>query len=489
MKKIGLLVFFIFVFFISFSNVSAKDVTVTTEYIDGVYSNRQKGGMTYWGKFAYIKIDGKIGYCLDPVNIIGTTDYYTSEDFSTLNISDEQLKLLENYAYYGYGYEGHTSKEYYMATQQLIWETIPDFVIYYTTGANKQGDRIDVSSYMQEIKETIASKNKLPNLPSSISGKVGQSMMINDENNVLSDYQLESESPNVSLDGNQLIVNFNEPMTENITLVRKPRDSFISYLCLAEHNQTVSLLGVNNQDKLMFTVETKPLKKAILRVYKKDSLSNNIITSKVKFKIKDLSSNKFFTYKDNMIFETNEDGILKLPFYLEEGNYSIIEVEAPFGYYKEDEELKFSITDDTSLTDEKYLDVDFSNTPMLSKLKIIKIDKDTNETLYGAKFEIYNESNELIGTISTDKQGIAELSDVRYGKYYIKEIQAPDGYIIDTEIKEVIVDDFDVNIKIYNQKVEAPDTNVSKNSLFGFLGLIIITLGILIIKKIKYYSK
>ena len=178
MKKIRLLVFFVFIFLLSVSKASAENVEVTTDFFDGVYSNRQFNGITYWGKFAYIKINGQIGYCLDPSNIIQTTNYYTSDNFSMVGLSDEDIRKIENYAYYGYGYEGHTSKEYYMATQQLIWEVFPDYVIYYTTEGNKQGNVIDISSYMQEIKDTIASNNKYPSLPGNISGKVGQSMII-----------------------------------------------------------------------------------------------------------------------------------------------------------------------------------------------------------------------------------------------------------------------------------------------------------------------
>ena len=488
MKKIRLLVFFVFIFLLSVSKASAENVEVTTDFFDGVYSNRQFNGITYWGKFAYIKINGQIGYCLDPSNIIQTTNYYTSDNFSMVGLSDEDIRKIENYAYYGYGYEGHTSKEYYMATQQLIWEVFPDYVIYYTTEGNKQGNVIDISSYMQEIKDTIASNNKYPSLPGNISGKVGQSMMISDKNNILHEYELETNSPNVSIDGNQLIVNFNEPMFETIIIRRKPRNNIKSLLYLANNSQTVSLLGLNHQNKIRFTVETLPLKKAILRVNKKDELSDTNIKSKVKYKIKNRDTNEFFTYNGNMIFESTEEGLLELPFYLEEGNYSIIEVEAPYGYYKDENEFLFSITEDTELVDDKYLDIDFYNAPILSKLIIKKVDKDLNKVLSNAVFEIYNESNELIDTITTDENGIAVLEKLRYGKYFIKEIQAPDGYIVSKDIKEIEIDSDKVMVEMYNQKINAPDTNVSKNSFIGFIGILVITVGIIIIRKIKSFS-
>lgn len=484
MKKIFLVAFLIFVFFISSNKVSAEQVTVTTDFFDNVYSNRKKDGITYWGRFAYIKVDGQIAYCLDPANIINTSVYQKSENFGELNLSYLDIRKIENYAYYGYGYEGHTAKEYYMATQQLIWELFPEFTTYYTTRSNQQGDIIDVSSYMQEIKDTIAKYSNPPKIPGYISGKVGQSIMINDENNVLNEYVLEKESPNVSLNGNQLIVNFTEPMVERVIIKRKLRGNYRSFLCLADNNQTVSVLGLNHQDNYYFDVETLPMKKAVLRIYKTDSSTKKLIEDRVKFRIKDLNSNKYFTYNANDIFET-DNGILELPFELEEGNYSIEEIEAPYGYYLNDESYDFSIEEDTELIDEKYLDIYFMNKPILCNLIINKINKDTKEPLKGAKFEIYNSSNELIDTITTDDSGKAVLNNLRYGTYYVKEIEAPVGYIIDDAIKTIEINKEETIIDFYNQKIKAPDTNINKNSFPGVIGIFIVAIGVFLIKNIK----
>ncbi len=76
-----------------------------------------------------------------------------------------------------------------------------------------------------------------------------------------------------------------------------------------------------------------------------------------------------------------------------------------------------------------------------TSLTITKVDKDTktikpsgDATLEGATYELYDEKNQLITTLTIGEDSIATLHNLKYGKYYLKEIEAGEGYKIDDTI-------------------------------------------------------
>lgn len=51
--------------------------------------------------------------------------------------------------------------------------------------------------------------------------------------------------------------------------------------------------------------------------------------------------------------------------------------------------------------------------------------------------EDYYQKDDLVGTITTDETGVARLSDLPLGKYYVKEKETAEGFVLDGEIREV----------------------------------------------------
>lgn len=85
--------------------------------------------------------------------------------------------------------------------------------------------------------------------------------------------------------------------------------------------------------------------------------------------------------------------------------------------------------------------VNIENRPIIGSLKVTKIDSHSGEKLSNSKFQIKNEKGEIIKEGTTDENGIAIFDDLIYGKYKYVEIEAPEGYDLDTteypfEIKE-----------------------------------------------------
>lgn len=89
-----------------------------------------------------------------------------------------------------------------------------------------------------------------------------------------------------------------------------------------------------------------------------------------------------------------------------------------------------------------------------TKIIIEKSDKDTKETLKGAKFEILDENQKIIRVAETDEQGHIIMDKLMPGIYYIREIKAPDGYAIDLEMKKVEIKmNEEVLLEVENGKI------------------------------------
>ena len=82
----------------------------------------------------------------------------------------------------------------------------------------------------------------------------------------------------------------------------------------------------------------------------------------------------------------------------------------------------------------------FYNTPV-GGLQIIKSDKDSGKRISGVKFEIRKMNGEIIGTYTTDSDGIIYLPKAESGWYTVTELEAASGYLLDTTPHRIEVKD------------------------------------------------
>lgn len=93
-----------------------------------------------------------------------------------------------------------------------------------------------------------------------------------------------------------------------------------------------------------------------------------------------------------------------------------------------------------------------------TKIIIEKQDSETNEKLEGANFEILNEEKEIITIQETNENGQIILEQIMPGKYYIREVQAPEGYEINSEVLEIQIQmNEQQTIEIKNKKIIIPE--------------------------------
>ena len=194
-------------------------------------------------------------------------------------------------------------------------------------------------------------------------------------------------------------------------------------------------------------------------------------------------------------FYTNSEGYLITPEVLPYGEYSLVEVQAPYGYALDKTPVAFSVSlenaeKENSLTIVK---VEKQNTAQKGRISVQKTgdiftsvnmassaytDENgelvVNSTTYtpvfadgdlsGAVFQVIAVEDivtldgttrayagDVVSEITTDENGYAETEPLYLGKYEVREIKAPEGYVQNNEPK-------DVELTYAGQEFEVRDT-------------------------------
>lgn len=183
-------------------------------------------------------------------------------------------------------------------------------------------------------------------------------------------------------------------------------------------------------------------------------------------------------------FYTNKEGYLITPEKLPYGDYTLKEVQAPYGYVLDDKPIPFSITQENSSTDTGVTVVKVKAKDMAQK-GVINITKtgevfssvEENNGVYtpkysvgnlkGAVFEVYAaedittldgtvryEQGTLVDTVTTDDDGVAKSKELYLGKYTVIEKTAPNGYVHNGT-------KYDVELTYAGQNVSVISTDLS----------------------------
>lgn len=143
------------------------------------------------------------------------------------------------------------------------------------------------------------------------------------------------------------------------------------------------------------------------------------------------------------------------------GLYYAIEKDTPEGYMANSEKINFKIgyNEKNDFTDEQ----EVINERKKANITIKKLDRETNKSLEGAEFGLYDSKGNLIEQVATNQDGYAKFTkDIPTGNYTIKEIKAPNGYI---ESKDSIDINFgekaEFDLTVYNDKQEEKKINVA----------------------------
>ena len=227
---------------------------------------------------------------------------------------------------------------------------------------------------------------------------------------------------------------------------------------ICDETQFVTLRAVNK------------LKSSKLTVIKVDSETGQTVKGVTGFKIKNLKTNT-----ESEIYYTDENGFLTLPDEITYGDYELTEITPPKGYTLNSVPIAFSIDGNTPevvirLSDrpkkgkisvlkkgEIFSSVTEENgiyTPVFSEqgLKGAEFEVTAAEDIYTADGTLRISKGALADTLVTDESGKAESKELYPGKYFLKEISAPEGYILNAEPREITVVSGITSAEIFNER-------------------------------------
>ena len=237
-------------------------------------------------------------------------------------------------------------------------------------------------------------------------------------------------------------------------------------------------VNISENEKEYFYLINDAVKRSFVKIVKKDAETGNVIpVSGIGFKVWDCANSGYVSQKINYpseiiidTFYTDESGSLMLPQELVYGNYELHEVQSAEGYVLDKAPVPFTV-DGTAET----IVVEKFNTAQKGKISVQKTgnvfttvamassaytdengEMIVNPTTYtpvfangnlgGAVFQIIASedivtldgtiraiADDVVAEITTDENGYAESDLLYLGKYEVKEIIAPYGYVQNTE--------------------------------------------------------
>lgn len=151
--------------------------------------------------------------------------------------------------------------------------------------------------------------------------------------------------------------------------------------------------------------------------------------------------------KENAIQTTTskDDGsfsFAKVPY----GTWVIREIESPTGFVLSEEEIAVTV----GKVDE-VVEIELVNYFIKGNIELTKVDADyPDNKLTGAVFEVYADTNgngefdkddKLCGEMTELEGGVYQMTELRYGKYFVREKTAPDGFVLDDGVYGVSIEE------------------------------------------------
>ncbi len=452
MKKI---ILFLIILFSSFLTVDARThYFYEGEYINNIFMNRLKDNIIDYQQARVFRNSYSYApaYCIEPyATFTNGASYYESNDASSLtNEQEERVKLI---SYYGWLYPGHEDNKWYAIAQFMIWEASYPNAKYYFSDTLGGPKVTKFTDEINEINNLINNHYQKPSFESTnIIEKKNKTITLNDKNKVLEKYQVTSN--NATIENNNIIVKDLKPGTHTITLEQKLEgNSSIFY----ESSSSQDLVSIGHPDPITLSITvTIQETKASIKKIDSDTKTNNPQPNT------SLIGAKFNLYKDNKLLKeiilTNTELELED---LDYGKYYLEETTPGTGYQLNKEKHHFEITKDNPTTS-----VTIENEVIKKEIEIIKLYGSNNDFKpeENINFNIYDNEDNLIETIITNKEGKASII-LQYGKYTIKQMTTTEGFQkvdpIEIDVKDTKKEEFTLK----NYKIPVPDTYKELNIL------------------------
>ena len=419
------------ILFIGKTSVNAKenDSTLIRNKQDNIFAVAPLSDRTHLYYLEMYSINNIPTYCIEIGKSITTTTYNSTDNLDEqkriTKLTEAQLNYINLVTYFGYLYEEngvklHKEKEYYMATQEIIWEYLNNINITWTNEEDINGKKLNIDNYINEIKNLIIEYNNSINIPSQINIQVGDNISYNSSNLKLykianyndiigniNNNKLEISAPNNYIGPAQITLNINN-YTNNPRIIYSKDNSQIllskGYIQSKTKEININIegkkLNINLVDK--DTKKPNPQGQATLEgaKYELYDKNNNLITT--------------FTFDDTLQHTVNN---------LYNDKYYIKQIEASEGYKINEDIVEIDLSKNNSITLEEEV--------IKCKFEVIKFyevdNKLEREENIEFSFNYYDKTTGYFGSIITTKQG-RNIITLPYGKYKVIQENTTYGY-------------------------------------------------------------
>ena len=492
MKKI-LLIFFLIILMPMTIKAQTNDSRLQQQYIGNIYSVFKMSNGEY---YLYLQdlfiMNGKTAYCIEP-NVHITTSIYTStSNFDELNLPGEIKDKIKLIAYYGYDYFNKSDIKYFLAAQELIWETVLNGKgeVYWTSIDQVHGPQIDIEKEKTIILDKVSKNDVYPSFNNaSYDFKKGDKIIIEDNNLVLDNFIIDNNN-DAYIKDNKLYIE----ESKEINLIRKSYTDEVFMFYYAGSSQKFLTSGYLDEMKANVKINIHSGKINISKIGENMYINNGFNYEKislegVKFHLiaatPIIINNETIYEKGDVIgvYQTDKNGHLTID-NLYFGEYILKEVASSMGNIVEDNNYTISLIYNINNLSSSEQSVKVVNRLPKATLELLKVDSQNNSPIADVKFGLFTNDNDFIMELITDKEGKINLENIPLGKYYIVETETIEGYELNSEriYFEIKEDKETIYLNIKNEPViEVPNTSLNKNYSYVIILITSLLMGIILV--------
>lgn len=408
------------------SRVFAASNKVSKSFISGMYYELTRGAHRAWGQGFTLKMDGDVAFCVDPSVAITDGPGYQQSEFA--GDKGQKLSII---AYEGYVRHRNDkdSLQWRYATQILIWEEMGWTI--------QSHEGIDYSVYKKAINASVSKHFMIPSFDEAdITLNIGEKTTLTDTNKVFHQFhKVSSDGLKVEQKGDKLSITATQEAKENSDVVydKVPAKNVgTSLIYRKEGSQDIGKFFV--KDPIQTKVSVRVNKTGTLRITKVDEDGSAVANTSFQLSYHSDMTNPIGTYT------TSSDGSVEVP-NLQAQTVYVKEVKVPTHLVLDDRIYSVNIKSNQTTG---YCAV---NSIVRGSVKLRKTDQDTGVQVGSAVYGIYDDHMVEVGRLSTRTDGWVESGPLRYGVYHIKEITAPQGYVLNPQV-------YDIRIQGNGEKIE-----------------------------------
>lgn len=420
--------------------------------------------MRLWGERTVLRVRNQgssdpweQALCIDPFTLVIHGGGHVTGELSETYVSNEVAKKYSGYTYLLKKNFG-IAQDYEIALQLMLWEDLG-----YTLQFNSSGLPKTLTQYRSDFDTALANHKVKPNFnTTSVKIDKNNPVVLTDTNGVLNQFQVSTNNASVtaSINGNNLTLSSNGYFegTINIGLFKIANsDIGINFIYQKPNSQSMSSFW--SADPVLVTLTVNYNIKTV-NINKVDIDTNQPVNATFDIYPTGNTTNKITT-----VTTTNGTATLQI----ENGIYDVYEVDVEAPYIIEGNNKQTITIDDSTQT----YTLNFANKRTKGELHITKTDSKNQNVVEGAEYRLFEAQSytlddmkkefELVtdelgngisweakGNIAlsglnpldaiTNEQGIASFKNLEVGKYFVIENKSPNGYQIDPNIYEVIIE-------------------------------------------------